>query len=76
MSIARFFVLVMSVGRQIRLVLWKNYTIRRRRWVNFIDGYHLIDFFDLVTSSFRIDLAIVFILDFGMGTNEKSHVLL
>lgn len=67
----------MSIERQIRLVLWKNYTIRRRRWVCgeiLSDGLNCL--WVLVTGSLRIDLAIVFILNSGLGTNEKSHVLL
>ncbi len=31
----------MSISRQIRLVLWKNFTIRRRRWVSFLNSLRI-----------------------------------
>ena len=68
----------MSVVRQIRVVLWKNFTIRRRRWVCSIVGDRaMIDIFaSLAPSDFRADLAPVSLSHSRLDPNEKSDVLL
>lgn len=70
----------MNVVRQIRVVLWKNFTIRRRRWVRFEfestkSFLQSIDF-RLASRHFRNHLATFSFSHFNLGSNEKFNVLL
>ena len=69
----------MGVCRQIQLVLWKNFTIRRRRWVSedscgiFIEKVFCLS---LAAGAFRNHLAFIFIPYFNVGSDTKFSFLL
>jgi hypothetical protein len=69
----------MSICRQIRLVLWKNFTIRRRRWVCLIFKIEkeivLLFFCHLASCNSRSNLATSFISYSYVGTNTKFSLL-
>ena len=71
----------MTIGRQIRIVLWKNFTIRRRRLVCRRNGLDLCKIThvlscDLVSGDLRISLAAVPLSHPRLDSKEKFNLLL
>lgn len=71
----------MGVFRQIRLVLWKNFTIRRRRWVNTVIDMFKVKFYfclseNVASCNLRIDLAAFSLPYSHVGTNTELSFLL